>query len=107
MQAYRCMRSLKPREQTGVANAGDRRADSEEHEDDHEDDPLMPTEIVDSGKVELPILIWLGSRHEQPAQREHNRDAVQWRHRELVRTGPIGPQTTCCGHGLMPRDTQA
>ena len=67
MQAYRCTRSLKPREQTGVANAGDRRADSEEHEDDHEDDPLMPTEIVDSGKVELPILIGLGSRHEQPA----------------------------------------
>jgi hypothetical protein len=106
-QAYRCTRSLKPREQTAVANAGDRRADSEEHEDDHEDDPLMPTEIEDSGKVELPILIGLGSRHEQPAQREHDRDALQWRHRELVRTRPIGPQTTCCGYGLMHRDTQA
>ena len=78
-------------------------ADSE----DHEDDPLMPTEIEGSGKVELPILIGFGRRHEQPAQREHDRDAGQRRHRELVRTEPIGPQTTCSGHGLMPSDTQA
>jgi hypothetical protein len=82
-------------------------ADSEEQEGDHEDDPLMPTEIEDSGKVELPILIGLGSRHEQPAQREHDRDAGQRRHRELVRTGPIGPETTCSDHRLMPSETQA